>query len=109
MSYNLTYTTSIAYAAFMGIATNSYVHTIGVNGNVSITPKWKVTFSSGWDFINNKITYTNLSVYRDLHCWEMRFNWIPIGSYKSWNFTINVKAAALKDLKLTKKKDYRDN
>ena len=67
------------------------------------------TFSTGWDFTNHGLSYTNISVYRDLHCWEMRFNWIPIGSYKSWNFTINVKAAALKDLKLTKKKDYRDN
>ncbi len=109
LSYNLTYTTSIAYAAFMGMATNTYVHTIGLNGNISITPKWKVTFSTGWDFVNNKISYTNLSVYRDLHCWEMRFNWIPIGSYKSWNFTINVKSQALKDLKYEKKKDYRDN
>ena len=109
LSYNLTYTTSVAYAAFMGIATNSLVHTIGLNGDISITPKWKITFSTGWDFVNNNITYTNLSVYRDLHCWEMRFNWIPIGTYKSWNFTINVKASALKDLKYTKKKDYRDN
>ena len=109
ISYNLTYTTSIAYAAYMGIATNTYVHTLGLNGDISITPKWKVTFSTGWDFVNNKISYTNLSVYRDLHCWEMRFNWIPIGTYKSWNFTINVKASALKDLKYEKKKDYRDN
>ncbi len=109
LSYNLTYTTSVAYAAFMGIATNSLVHTIGLNGDISVTPKWKITFSTGWDFVNNNITYTNLSVYRDLHCWEMRFNWIPIGTYKSWNFTINVKASALKDLKYTKKKDYRDN
>ena len=109
LSYNLTYTTSIAYAAFMGIATNTYVHTLGLNGNINITPKWKVTFSTGWDFVKNNITYTNISVYRDLHCWEMRFNWIPIGSYKSWNFTINVKAQALKDLKYEKKKDYRDN
>ena len=108
-SYNLTYTTSLAYAAFMGISTNTYVHTLGLNGNINITPKWKVTFSTGWDFVNNKLTYTNISVYRDLHCWEMRFNWIPIGSYKSWNFTINVKAQALKDLKYEKKKDYRDN
>ena len=108
-SYNLTYTTSLAYAAFMGIATNTVVHTLGLNGDINITPKWKVTFSTGWDFVNNKLTYTNISVYRDLHCWEMRFNWIPIGSYKSWNFTINVKAQALKDLKYEKKKDYRDN
>ena len=109
LSYNLTYTTSVAYAAFMGIATNTYVHTLGLNGDISITPKWKFTFSTGWDFVNNNITYTNLSLYRDLHCWEMRFNWIPIGSYKSWNFTINVKSQALKDLKYEKKKDYRDN
>ena len=109
ISYNLTYTTSVAYAAFMGIATNTHVHTIGLNGDISITPKWKVTFSTGWDFVNNKLSYTNISVYRDLHCWEMRFNWIPIGTYKSWNFTINVKAQALKDLKYEKKKDYRDN
>ena len=109
LSYNFTYTTSVAYAAIMGIETNRVVQTLNINGDISITPKWKFTFSTGWDFTNHGLSYTNLSVYRDLHCWEMRFNWIPIGSYKSWNFTINVKASALKDLKLTKKKDYRDN
>ena len=109
LSYNFTYTTNVTYAAIMGISTNRVVQTLNLNGDISITPKWKVTFSTGWDFTNHGLSYTNISVYRDLHCWEMRFNWIPIGSYKSWNFTINVKAAALKDLKLTKKKDYRDN
>ena len=109
LSYNLSYTTNVAYAAAVGIPTHRVVQTLNINGDISITPKWKFTFSTGWDFTNHGLSYTNLSVYRDLHCWEMRFNWIPIGSYKSWNFTINVKAQALKDLKLTKKKDYRDN
>ena len=109
LSYNLSYTTNITYAAMMGTPTNRVVQTLNLTGDISITPKWKVTFSTGWDFTNHGLSYTNLSVYRDLHCWEMRFNWIPIGTYKSWNFTINVKASALKDLKLTKKKDYRDN
>ena len=109
LSYNLRHTSNIAYAAFMGIATNQVVQTLTVNGDVSITPKWKVSFSTGWDFTNNGLSYTSINIYRDLHCWEMRFNWIPIGNYKSWNFTINVKAQALQDLKLTKKKDYRDN
>ena len=109
LSYNFTYTTNLTYAAIMGIATNRVVQTLNLNGDISLTPKWKFTFSTGWDFTNHGLSYTNVSVYRDLHCWEMRFNWIPIGSYKSWNFTINVKAQALKDLKYTKKKDYRDN
>ena len=109
LSYNLSYTTNITYAALMGIATNRVTNTLGINGDISLTPNWKVTFTTGWDFTNKGLSNTNLSVYRDLHCWEMRFSWTPIGYYKSWNFTINVKASALKDLKLTKKKDYRDN
>ena len=108
-NYNLRYSTNMTYAAFMGIANNKVVQTLSVNGDISLTPKWKVTFSTGWDFTNLGLSYTSLNIYRDLHCWEMRFNWIPIGNYKSWNFTINVKAQALQDLKLTKKKDYRDN
>ena len=109
LSYNLRHTSNLTYAAFMGIATNQIVQTLTVNGDVSLTPKWKVSFSTGWDFTNHGLSYTSVNIYRDLHCWEMRFNWIPIGNYKSWNFTINVKAQALQDLKLTKKKDYRDN
>lgn len=108
-SYNLRRSSSLTYASFMGIATNQTVQTLSINGDVSIAPKWKFTFSTGWDFTNHGLSYTSVNVYRDLHCWEMRFSWIPIGSYKSWNFTINVKAQALQDLKLTKKKDYRDN
>ena len=109
LSYNLRHSSNLTYAAFMGIATNQVVQTLTLNGDISITPKWKFTFSTGWDFTNRGLSYTSLNIYRDLHCWEMRFNWIPIGSYKSWNFTINVKAQALQDLKITKKKDYRDN
>ena len=109
LSYNLMYTSNIVYANYMGVPTNKVVQTLAVNGDISFSPKWKVGFSTGWDFTNHGLSYTSLNVYRDLHCWEMRFNWIPIGNYKSWNFTINVKAQALQDLKLTKKKDYRDN
>lgn len=109
IGYNFGLTTSMAYANLVGIATNRIVHTVSLNGDVSITPKWKISCSTGWDFTGKGITYTSVNIYRDLHCWEMRFNWIPTGTYKSWNFTINVKAEALKDLKLTKKKDHRDN
>lgn len=85
------------------------VQTINVNGEVNVTPKWRLNFTSGYDFQSHKMSATNLSVYRDLHCWEMRFNWIPFGYIKSWNFSLNVKAEILQDLKLNRKKDFRDN
>jgi hypothetical protein len=89
--------------------TETIVQTLGLSGNVSITPKWKIGFMTGWDFEDNDLSYTSISIYRDLHCWEMRFNWIPTGYQKSWNFSINAKASLLQDLKLNKKKDFRDN
>ena len=83
--------------------------TLGVNGQLNITPKWKVSFVTGWDFTNSEVSYTSLQIYRDLHCWEMSFGWVPKGPQKSWNFSINVKASMLQDMKLNKKKDPYDS
>ena len=86
----------------------SLVNMLGFSGQLNITPKWKITLTTGWDFTNNEISYTSINVYRDLHCWEMSFGWIPKGAQQSWNFSINVKASVLQDMKLNKKKDFRD-
>ena len=109
LSYNLTLSNNLSYINMILQDNRKVIQTLGVNGNVNLTPKWKVSVQTGWDFELKKLSYTSFTVYRDLHCWEMRFNWIPLGTYKSWNFSINVKASALQDLKLSKKKDYRDN
>jgi len=90
------------------IRVGKIVQTLGFSGQLNITPKWKITLMTGWDFTNNQLSYTSIMVYRDLHCWEMSFGWIPKGAQQSWNFSINVKASVLQDLKLNKKKDFRD-
>ncbi|MBQ2906482.1 MAG: LPS-assembly protein LptD [Bacteroidales bacterium] len=109
LSYNLTMSNNLSYINLIMKDNRKTIQTLGVNGNINLSPKWKVSVQTGWDFELKKLSYTSLTIYRDLHCWEMRFNWIPLGTYKSWNFSINVKASALQDLKLSKKKDYRDN
>jgi lipopolysaccharide assembly outer membrane protein LptD (OstA) len=82
--------------------------TLGFDGQLNLTPKWKVTLSTGWDFTNGQLSFTEITLHRDLHCWEMMFSWIPKGAQQSWSFSINVKASVLQDLKLNKKKDFRD-
>ena len=76
------------------------VQSVRFRGDFSLTPKWKIGFNSGYDFKAKKISVTNISIYRDLHCWEMSFNWQPTVDY--YSFRINVKADILQDLKLTK-------
>ena len=80
------------------------------NGDVSITPKWKVDIYFR-DMISkvNQLSYTSFTINRDLHCFEMSFNWIPFGYIKSWDFTLRAKSTLLQDLKITKRKDFRDN
>jgi len=84
------------------------IQSINFNGDLNITKKWKVGFRSGYDLKNKDFTYTSIDLYRDLHCWEMTFNWIPIGFHQSYNFVIRVKSSILQDLKLTKKRDFYD-
>lgn len=106
-TYNLRFTGQLVPAT--GNVKRDMVQTLGFNGDINITPKWKLSLTSGYDFEGKKLSYTSVNVYRDLHCWEMRFNWIPTGYLKSWNFYIKVKASVLQDLKLNRKKDFRDN
>lgn len=108
-SYIFNYGVTHNYPNYVHERVKKITQTLGVSGNVNITPKWKVGITSGWDFESNDISYTRVSIHRDLHCWEMSFYWVPTGFQKSWNFSINAKASILQDLKLTKKKDFWDN
>lgn len=83
--------------------------TIGFNGSVNLTPKTGISFTSGFDIQNKKLTTTSVSITRDLHCWQMSFVWIPFGAHKSWSFNIGVKASSLADLKYDKSQTMYDN
>jgi LptD protein len=83
--------------------TTAFSQSFTLSGNFSLTPKWRVGFTAGYDIMKNVISYATVDVYRDLHCWEMRIRWIPVGVLQSYNFGINVKSSILKDLKIEKK------
>ena len=87
----------------------SIVQTLGFNGSVTLTQKWGLQFSGGYDFEAKRITPGTFTLTRDLHCWEMVFDWVPIGFRKSWSFTIRVKASMLKDLKYDRNSSFYDN
>lgn len=78
------------------------------SGDVSLTPKWKIGYNSGYDITNKRMAITVINLYRDLHCWEMSFNMVPFGQLRSYTFTINAKARMLQELKLTRRRDWFD-
>jgi len=101
INYNISYSKA-------GLLEAQINQTLNFSGDLSLTPKWKITFNSGYDFRAKDLSYTSLGIYRDLHCWEMRINWVPFGAQENYYFQINVKSSVLQDLKLSKKNDIYD-
>jgi len=81
------------------------VQTFNANGDFSLTPKWKVQFTTGYDFLSKKISSTQFSIYRDLHCWDLSMSWRPFGLFQSYSVDLRVKSAILQDLKLSKRRE----
>ena len=109
VSFNYTLSYVSTYVAAQYNFKNEVIQTLGISANANITENWRIAVSTGYDFVKKGISYTSIDIYRDLHCWEMRFNWVPFGYYKSWNFVINIKASSLKDVKYQKQQSYQDN
>lgn len=109
VSLNYTFSHVSRYVAAQYNFKSEVIQTLSLSANMDVTKNWRVAVSTGYDFVNKGLSYTSIDIYRDLHCWEMRFNWVPFGYYKSWNFQINIKAASLKDVKYTKQQSYQDN
>ncbi len=107
-NYSVNYGISYTNNGTTGYEPN-ITQTIGFNGSVTPTPKTGITFSSSLDIMDQKFSATQVSISRDLHCWQMSFSWIPIGYYKSWSFNISVKAASLSDIKYDKSESIYDS
>lgn len=83
-----------------------YTQTLNFSGNVRISDGWNISFASGYDFENHKISMTTASLSRDLHCFNMSCS-VVLAPYTSYNFTFRCNAATLTDaLKYDKRSGY---
>lgn len=72
--------------------------TVGTSFDFSVTPLWKVSGRTGYDFVQRDLSTTRFSVFRDLGCWQMSFDWVPFGEFQSYSFSLNVKSGKLSQL-----------
>lgn len=109
--WNLSLSYSVQYRRFQNLnnpTSNNISQTLGISGDVNVTPNWKVGYTSGYDLQNKQLTFTSIDFIRLLHCWEFKLNWIPIGPRQSFLFTINVKSSLLQDLRTTRRREWTD-
>lgn len=100
ISYSLSFYSRLR-SDFSGFDTE-FSNGMNLNGSFNLTPKWKFSGSASVDVKKMSIQYMTFSVNRDLHCWQLAINVIPIGFTRSFNFTVSPKAGILQDLRINR-------
>lgn len=115
VEYSLPWSFSVSYGISMRENTQAqidvermrypwkFIHSLNMSGNMKLTNKWNINFSSGWDFTYHEFTTTTMSVTRDLHCFNMSCSMV-LKPYTSYNFTIKANSGMLSDLLKVKKR-----
>jgi len=85
-----------------------FTQNMNISGNVKLTNKWNINFSSGWDFVYKDFTTTTMSVTRDLHCFNMSCS-VVLSPYTSYNFTVRANSSMLSDVLKLKKRSSSAN
>jgi hypothetical protein len=73
------------------------IASIGLDGNIKLTPYWTITGNTNYDFVTKQLAYTRIGFARDQRSFTINFNWVPFGQYKVYDFFIGIKANILKD------------
>ena len=86
-----------------------FTQNLNMSGNIRLSDGWNISFSSGYDFENKKISMTTASLSRDLHCFNMSCS-VALSPYTSYNFSFRCNASTLTDaLKYDKRSGYSNS
>jgi hypothetical protein len=90
----------ISYTEYYSIVSTTRNLSANLTLSFSPTRNWSFQTSAAYDLISKSIVIPQLTIHRDLHCWELNFNYRPTGIIRGYNFEIRIKADQLKDIKL---------
>ncbi|MGN6616131.1 MAG: putative LPS assembly protein LptD [Ilyomonas sp.] len=85
---------------------NQISSSLNLNGDFSLSPKWKIGGATYFDFRQGRISTLTMFVTRDMHCWQLAINLTPVGLYKSFSIVLNPKSGILRDLKINRSRFF---
>jgi LPS-assembly protein len=104
---------SLSFFNTFNTATYRYTSTttasISIQGDFSLSPKWKVGGNGFYDFNTKKIQTLTMFISRDMHCWQLSINLVPVGLTRSFNISLSPKSGILRDLRINRSRWFYNN
>jgi lipopolysaccharide assembly outer membrane protein LptD (OstA) len=79
---------------------------INFGGNFLLSPKWNFNANGFYDLSTKKLSMFQMTISRDMHCWQMAINVTPVGLYRFFSVNISPKASILQDLKINRTRTF---
>ncbi|KAF0235708.1 MAG: organic solvent tolerance protein [Chitinophagaceae bacterium] len=107
LSYSFNFT-RVLQADYSGYKTQTF-SSININGDFSLTDKWKIGATGYYDISNKKLQQLSTFITREMHCWQLSINVNPVGLYRSFNITVNPKSGILRDLRINRSRTFSNS
>jgi hypothetical protein len=115
--FNIPWTLSFSYSLsfskqikpdYSGFETRTF-SSLNFNGDFSLSEKWKVGGSGYYDVSMGGLQQFSMFISREMHCWQMSINVMPVGIFRSFNITVNPKSGILRDLKINRSRVFSNS
>ena len=114
VDFNIPWQVSFGYSLFFSTRLKEdlngfekkFSSNMNFNGSFNLTPKWNFSLNGYYDFDTKKLQTFQMSINREMHCWQLSINVTPVGLYRSFNFSISPKASVLQDLKINRTRSF---
>lgn len=100
--WHINLTATLAYYSPIGAAISRRVDISGDFG-LAPTPTWKIGGRFNFDAVAGNFFMQSINITKDLHCWNLTFDWTPSGINSGFYLRFGIKASQLQDLKLEKR------
>lgn len=114
VDFNIPWQVSIGYSLFFSTRLKpdlsgfekDFSSNVNFSGSFNLTPKWNFSVNGYYDFDTKQLQTFQMSINREMHCWQLSINVTPVGLYRSFNFSISPKASVLQDLKINRTRSF---
>ncbi len=116
VDFNIPWSVNLSYSLFFNEQLKKdysgfekeFSSNLNFSGSFNLTEKWNFSTNGYFNFDTRQLQMFQMSISRDMHCWQMAIGVTPIGPTRFFNIMISPKASVLQDIKINRTRSFKD-